>query len=270
MISNARVLTEGVDVPALDAILFLEPRKSKIDIVQAVGRVMRNAPGKKKGYIVIPVVVPEGKGVTDTDVLEGSDFAVVWDVVRALRAHDARMDMWVNHIDAARNSEHISLLDRSTDHPIDDLYGSVEQLRFLLNERIASKLVDRCGDRQMWPSWGEKAAKVCEQVRKRVDAELARPETDDAFRAFVQAMRSVVGDHLTEDQAAEMVAQHAVTIPIFDCLFEDSQFAESNPVSIAMTTLTCSRMICGRCAGPTGAWSPCLRERSRLRPRWTF
>ncbi len=237
VISNARVLTEGVDVPALDAILFLQPRKSKIDIVQAVGRVMRTSPGKEKGYIVIPVVVPEGRAVNDVDVLEGSDFAVVWDVVRALRAHDERMDIDVNHLDAARNSERISLLDRSSDHPIDDLFDDVEQLRFLLDERIASKLVDRCGDRQMWPSWGEKAARVCEQVRKRVDAELARPETDAAFNAFVQAMRSVVGDHLTEDQAAEMIAQHAVTIPIFDCLFADSQFAESNPVSIAMTTL---------------------------------
>ncbi len=236
VISNARVLTEGVDVPALDAILFLQPRKSTIDIVQAVGRVMRTAPGKKTGYIVIPVVVPEGKGVNDARVLESSDFAVVWDVVRALRSHDERMDMWVNHIDAARNCQRISLMDRGTDRSVRG-YGSVEQLRFLLDEKIASKLVERCGDRQMWPSWGEKAATVCQKVRQKVDAELSRPDTKTAFDAFVQSMRTVVGDHLTEDQAAEMVAQHAVTIPIFDCLFADSQFAKSNPVSIAMTTL---------------------------------
>ena len=235
VISNARVLTEGVDVPALDAVVFLQPRKSKIDIVQAVGRVMRTYPGKQTGYIVIPVVVPEGKGVTDTEVLDSSDFGIVWDVVRALRSHDERMDMWVNHIDAARNSEKVRLMDRGTDQPIDD--DDVEQLRFLLDERVASKMVERCGDRKMWPSWGAKAAGVCREVRKKVDAQLAAAGTDEAFEEFVDALRSAVGDHLTDDQAAEMVAQHVVTIPIFDCLFADSQFANANPISVAINNL---------------------------------
>ena len=236
VISNARVLTEGVDVPALDAVVFLQPRKSKIDIVQAVGRVMRTYPGKRTGYIVIPVVVPEGKGVTDTEVLDSSDFGVVWDVVRALRSHDERMDMWVNHIDAARNSKKVGLITRGTDQPLGD-DEDIEQLRFMLDERIASKMVERCGDRKMWPSWGARAASVCREVRKKVDAQLAVPETAEAFGFFVQAMRSVVGDHLTEEHAAEMVAQHIVTIPIFDCLFADSDFARSNPVSMAMNAM---------------------------------
>ena len=236
VISNARVLTEGVDVPALDAVVFLQPRKSKIDIVQAVGRVMRTYPGKEIGYIVIPVVVPEGKGVTDAEVLGGSDFATVWDVVRALRSHDERMDMWVNHIDAARNSERISLITRETDQPLGD-DEDIEQLRFMLDERIASKMVERCGDRKMWPSWGARAADVCRQVRKKVDAQLVDTDTAESFAEFVAALRGAVGDHLTEDQAAEMVAQHVVTIPIFDCLFADSQFANTNPISVAINNL---------------------------------
>ena len=236
VISNARVLTEGVDVPALDAVVFLQPRKSKIDIVQAVGRVMRTYPGKQTGYIVIPVVVPEGKGVTDTEVLDSSDFGIVWDVVRALRSHDERMDMWVNHLDAARNSERVKLIDRETDHPIGD-DSDVEQLRFVLDEKVASKMVERCGDRRMWPSWGARAAGVCAEVRKKVDAQLADTDTAEAFEAFVAALRSAVGGHLTVDQAAEMVAQHIVTIPIFDCLFADSQFANANPVSVAINNL---------------------------------
>ena len=236
VISNARVLTEGVDVPALDAVVFLQPRKSKIDIVQAVGRVMRTYPGKGTGYIVIPVVVPDGKGVTDTEVLDSSDFGVVWDVVRALRSHDERMDMWVNHIDAARNSDRITLIDRETDQPLGD-DEDVEQLRFLLDERVASKMVERCGDRKLWPSWGARAAGVCRQVRKQVDTQLADTDTAEAFDEFVAALRAVVGDHLTEDQAAEMVAQHVVTIPIFDCLFSDSEFANANPISVAINNL---------------------------------
>ena len=236
VISNARVLTEGVDVPALDAVVFLQPRKSKIDIVQAVGRVMRTYPGKEIGYIVIPVVVPEGKGVSDAEVLDSSDFGVVWDVVRALRSHDERMDMWVNHIDAARNSERISLITRGTDQPLGD-DEDIEQLRFVLDERIASKMVERCGDRKMWPSWGARAAGVCREVRKKVDAQLADTDTAESFAEFVAALRGAVGDHLTEDQAAEMVAQHVVTIPIFDCLFADSQFANTNPISVAINNL---------------------------------
>ena len=236
VISNARVLTEGVDVPALDAVVFLQPRKSKIDIVQAVGRVMRTYPGKQTGYIVIPVVVPEGKGVTDIEVLDSSDFGVVWDVVRALRSHDERMDLWVNHIDAARNSDRFTLIDRGTDQPLGD-DEDIEQLRFLLDERVASKMVERCGDRKMWPSWGARAAKVCVEVRKKVDAQLAHTDTVEAFDEFVAALRSAVGEHLTEDQAAEMVSQHVVTIPIFDCLFADSQFANANPISVAINNL---------------------------------
>ena len=251
VISNARVLTEGVDVPALDAVVFLQPRKSKIDIVQAVGRVMRTYPGKHTGYIVIPVVVPEGKGVTDTEVLDSSDFGVVWDVVRALRSHDERMDMWVNHIDAARKSERFKLMDRGTDQPLGD-DEDIEQLRFLLDERVASKMVERCGDRKMWPSWGARAANVCVEVRKMVDAQLAHTDTTEAFDEFVGALRSAVGDHLTEDQAAEMVAQHVVTIPIFDCLFADSQFANANPVSVAINNLLSNFAPTGGTAASTG------------------
>ena len=61
ILSNARCLSEGIDVPALDAVLFMSPRNSQVDIVQAVGRVMRKAEGKKYGYIVLPVAVPAGR-----------------------------------------------------------------------------------------------------------------------------------------------------------------------------------------------------------------
>ena len=237
VISNARVLTEGVDVPALDAVVFLQPRKSKIDIVQAVGRVMRTYPGKRKGYIVIPVVVPDGGSVNDAKVLAGSDFSTVWDVVRALRSHDERMDMWVNHIDAARHNIPVTVIDRETDDPLEDTTEPLEQLRLLLDEKVASKLVDMCGDRKMWPAWGAKAAAVCVDVRRQVDVRLTQPATAQAFTQFADALRIAVGEHLADDQAAEMLAQHVVTIPIFDCLFDDSTFAAANPISQAMNSM---------------------------------
>ena len=146
------------------------------------------------------------------------------------------MDMWVNHIDAARKSDRFRLITRGTDQPLGD-DEDIEQLRFMLDEQIASKMVERCGDRKMWPSWGARAAGVCREVRKKVDAQLADTDTAESFAEFVAALRGSVGDHLTQDQAAEMVAQHVVTIPIFDCLFADSQFANTNPISVAINNL---------------------------------
>jgi predicted helicase len=98
ILSNARCLSEGVDVPALDAVMFLSPRKSQVDIVQSVGRVMRTAPGKKYGYIILPVGVPAG--VSPEEVLDkDAKYQVVWDVLQALRAHDDRFNAEINKID---------------------------------------------------------------------------------------------------------------------------------------------------------------------------
>ena len=87
VLTNARVLTEGIDVPALDSVVFLDPRKSIVDIVQAMGRVMRKAPGKKYGYIVIPVVVSEGRPIEE-QLEENKDFRTIWQVASALRSLD--------------------------------------------------------------------------------------------------------------------------------------------------------------------------------------
>lgn len=92
MICNVKVFSEGVDVPALDAVAFLDPKQSQIDIVQAVGRVMRKAAGKRFGYIVVPVFVPEGEGDVAT-LLEqrGDDYRHIGSVLRALQSHDERL-----------------------------------------------------------------------------------------------------------------------------------------------------------------------------------
>ena len=86
VLGNARCLSEGVDVPTLDGIAFIDPRNSEIDIVQAVGRAIRLADGKDTGTIVIPVFIPEYED-PDT-VLSSSPFKKVWSVINALRSHD--------------------------------------------------------------------------------------------------------------------------------------------------------------------------------------
>jgi predicted helicase len=97
ILSNARCLSEGIDVPALDAVLFMAPRNSHVDIVQAVGRVMRKAPDKEYGYIILPVAIPSG--VDPEEALNDNErFAAVWGVLRALRSHDDRLNAEINRI----------------------------------------------------------------------------------------------------------------------------------------------------------------------------
>ncbi len=241
VLSNARVLTEGVDVPALDAITFLESRKSKIDITQAVGRVMRRAAGKQTGYIILPVVVPQDARATDDEVLNGSDFKVVWDVVRALRAHDERIDYWVNDVKAAAANGRIRLLDRTgrTDPEGKDSEEAEQlELALRLDDKVASKIVEMVGDHRFWPTWGVRAAKVCETVEAKLnDALESNTALSDALDEFVVDLRKTVGPQIDRKSAAEMVAQHIVTIPIFEYMFAESRFVERNPVSAAISVV---------------------------------
>ena len=251
MLSNAKVLSEGVDVPALDAVVFMDPRKSTIDITQAVGRAIRKAPGKELGYIVIPVVVPEGSNMTSQEVLAGSDFGIVWDVVRALRSHDDRVDHWLNGVSTSPPVDIIgpaiddrgSATDDRRENDDEADAGVVEQLDLFesikreLERQVFSEMVDVCGDRQMWPTWGQNAAAVCDVVRRRIEALLADPAAQSSFGQFAESIRETAGPHVSEAECVEMVAQHVVTIPTFDALFPDSGFAKENPMSRAMDRL---------------------------------
>ena len=101
ILTNVRCLSEGVDVPSLDAVMFLSPRNSQIEVVQSVGRVMRNSPGKKYGYIIIPVVIPAN--VSAEEALDDNErFKVVWTVLNALRAHDDRFNAMINKLKLTR------------------------------------------------------------------------------------------------------------------------------------------------------------------------
>ena len=114
ILTNARCLSEGVDVPALDAVLFLTPRGSQVDVVQSVGRVMRKAPGKELGYIILPIVVPSG--VAPEEALRDNErYRVVWQVLQALRSHDDRFHAMVNQIEL--NKRKPDRLDHRQRHP---------------------------------------------------------------------------------------------------------------------------------------------------------
>lgn len=106
VISNARCLTEGVDVPALDGVVIADPRGSRTDLVQIVGRALRTSPGKTIGTVVVPVVLRQGESAEAA--LAGSAFEQVWQVVAALRDHDEDL---AHELDTARRA--VRLNDRA-------------------------------------------------------------------------------------------------------------------------------------------------------------
>ena len=103
VISNARCLTEGVDVPAVDMVAFLSPRRSRVDIVQATGRAMRRSPGKTVGYVLVPLYVELGAGESIEDAVSRADFDEIWDVLQSMQEQDEAMADLIRHLGEQKN-----------------------------------------------------------------------------------------------------------------------------------------------------------------------
>ena len=242
VVTNARCLTEGVDIPSLDAVLFLAPKRSDIEIVQAVGRVMRKAPGKQVGYIILPVLVPEGYALESEKVLSSSDFAQVWDVLRALRSHDERLDAYVNSVHLAKTIPKITLIDNSDKgkqqrSETGNAQSGAFQLSLpnILPQSVASAIVEKVGDRQYWPRWGERVARISREVELRIrDMVRQNSSLSSAYEQFLEEMRAALHAGIDENHLAQMISHHIVTMPVFEALFSQDQFRRFNPISRAM------------------------------------
>jgi len=265
ILSNVRCLSEGVDVPSLDAVLFLTPRNSQVDVVQSVGRVMRTAPNKKRGYVILPVVIPAG--VEPHEALnDNKTYSVVWQVLQALRSHDDRFDAMVNKLDLigkdTTKMEVIAITDKIEKKPKrpkgatnkkagkgdftigkktkptgDDPYqyelfeiGEIERA-------IYAKLVQKCGNRHHWEDWANDIAKIARTHIDRIASILENPANSserETFNAFATELRDDLNGSITDGEVVEMLAQHLITKPVFDALFEGYSFAQHNPISQAM------------------------------------
>ena len=233
ILSNARCLSEGIDVPALDAVLFMNPRNSHVDIVQAVGRVMRKAEGKEYGYIVLPIAVPTG--VDPATVLDDNKrFAAVWSVLRALRSHDDRFDAEINQIDLNKTPTNRIIFGSGGGTGEDDLQDELI-LPFppldLPPNAIYAKIVEKCGDRKYWETWAKDVADIFSRLVGRIERLLDNPKNDDLrewFAAFHDELKVSINDSITRDSAIDMMAQHILTQPVFNTLFEQYDFAGGN------------------------------------------
>ncbi len=248
VITNVRCLSEGVDVPALDAVLFLSARNSQVDIVQSVGRVMRNfrrgtADEKKYGYIIIPVVIPDN--AEPDAILKANDFKTVWSILNALRSHDDRFNAHVNKINLNKKKQDKVVIGQQglgfgtrgvgqSDSTTPDLpeeltidFGEYENV-------IYAKLVDKVGDKMYWENWAKEVGEIAKKFIARIDAAIKSGEYAKEFAAYLDSLRKNINPYVGEQQAIEMLAQHMITKPVFDALFHDYEFVKNNSISSSM------------------------------------
>ena len=233
ILSNVRCLSEGVDVPALDAVLFLSPRNSQVDVVQAVGRVMRKADGKDYGYIILPVCVDEDKSPEEA-LQDDKTYKVVWQVLQALRAHDNRFNAEINRIELNKNRQgKINVIGVGFGESTDDGDGgggeadpphSTLQLPINLKDwkdALYARLVLKCGDRRYWETWAKDVAEIAGRNITRISALVGESDADyrEIFDEFMTELRQNINPSVSEADAIEMLAQHLITRPVFDALF---------------------------------------------------
>lgn len=256
ILSNAKCLSEGVDVPALDAVMFMNPRKSVVDVVQSVGRVMRKMAGKRYGYVILPIAV--ASGVAPEEALNDNDkYRVVWQVLQALRAHDERFDAEVNKIDLTKKTDRlkvdlIGMGGGKSDDDGDAVDAAVKgadkvhaqlQLDFskieAWRDAILSKIVQKVGERRYWENWAKDVADIAHAHTSRIEGLIGgeNKRLREEFEAFTEGLRLNLNPDISHDDAVQMLSQHLITQPVFDALFEGYAFSESNPVSQVMNRM---------------------------------
>lgn len=259
ILTNVRCLSEGVDVPSLDAIIFLSSRNSQVDVVQSVGRVMRRPPAnstydKKYGYIIIPVVVPPNVE-PELALEESKDFSTVWSVLNALRAHDDRFDAKINKIELNKTKPE-QILVGGTPEPDGTAYGTREEgttetvnegrkeytqttLYFSeLQNAIYAKMVKKVGTKRYWEDWAKNVAEIARRHKERIEQLIQKDgEHKQAFDKFLKGLHKNINPYITTEDAIDMLSQHMITQPVFEALFENYSFVKNNPISKSMNEI---------------------------------
>ena len=227
---NVRCLSEGVDVPALDAVIFLSPRKNPVEVVQTVGRVMRRAPGKKRGYVILPVVVDNLENI-DNALSRSDKFACIWQVLNALRSinpDDVIVDgaleklsdrievVCVNHntIDRKRTLG-IGSRPSSEPEPVPDQVPKQislidEAFEFKVENTIKSAIIKKVGNRREWVDWAKDVAKICINQVNFIKDKLYNTENKElrhAFNDFKDQLSCSINGHKANKDASQNASE---------------------------------------------------------------
>ena len=237
ILSNARCLSEGVDVPALDGIIFLEPRNSRVDVVQAVGRVMRKAEGKKEGYIILPVAIPSG--IDPVESLDDSKiWKTVWQVMRALKSHDESFADEINTLILSGPTGPTGSNDDLTERVNIIISNKIDRITLdAFYAKAKSKLIKIIGESDHYDKFGEEAGY---QSRIILSIIKNRMESNNTMKTelekFHEGLKKLINNSVTFESTLQAVSQHVVLAPIFDELFSGN-FTTHNPISKAFNDI---------------------------------
>ena len=230
ILSNAKCLTEGIDVPSLDAVAFFDPRDSVVDIVQAVGRAMRKAPGKKYGYIILPIMLNDEEIKNYDETIKKDKFKGVWKVLKALRSHDESL------VDIKRIDEVLSVTtsgDCRQEMPEPSLFSLADFV-----DEMKGAIPKHLGDLEYWESYAKKVGEVFHNLTSRIESLLKdNPKTIALFENFCKALQANINASFDSKEAISLIAQHITIQPIFDHLFPNIDFSKFDKVSSELTKL---------------------------------
>lgn len=224
VLSNARCLSEGVDVPALDSIVFFDGKSAMVDIIQAVGRVMRKAKRKKRGYIILPIALEESEIENLDEAVNNTNFKNIWKVIKALRSHDPSL------VDEATFKEKIKIFgsDDSNNHNDEKTLFDAILLQDLA-DAMYNVMPTKLGDRNYWENFTKKTGNIARTLNNRL--KMIFDKNPEFFHGFLDSLRENIHQNIREDEALDMITSHIITKPIFDALFGDNI---KNPIAKAL------------------------------------
>lgn len=224
VLSNARCLSEGVDVPALDSIVFFDGKSAMVDIIQAVGRVMRKAKRKKRGYIILPIALAESEIKNLDEAVNNTNFKNIWKVIKALRSHDPSL------VDEATFKEKIKIFGSDDNKKQNDektLFDAI--LLQDLADAMYNVMPTKLGDRNYWENFTKKTGNIARTLNSRL--KMIFDKNPEFFHDFLDSLRENIHQNIKEDEALDMITSHIITKPIFDVLFGDNI---QNPIAKAL------------------------------------
>ncbi|PUD76655.1 DEAD/DEAH box helicase [Helicobacter pylori] len=243
VLSNARCLSEGVDVPALDSVIFFDGKSAMVDIIQAVGRVMRKAKNKKRGYIILPIALEEHEIQNLDEAVNNTNFQNIWKVIKALRSHDPSL------VDEATFKEKIKIFgsndesnpddeeelqkDKTEQAPNDPKQAQKTLFDAILLQDLANAVYNvmptKLGDRNYWENFAKKTGNIARTLNERLKDIFGK--NPEIFDNFLTSLRGNIHQSIKEDEALDMITSHIITKPIFDALFGDNI---KNPIAKAL------------------------------------
>ena len=221
ILTNAKVLTEGIDVPALDFVAFFDPKESVVDIIQALGRVVRKAENKEFGLVFIPLVVSTDRENVDEQI-ERTSYKTLWQVLNAVASLDSAFQSQIRVIliedgnrtrEIDQNRERVIILNKGNIQP-----SLFEPIRKYLSTKIVRSF--RLGAIFL-KDWAQETAKTAQDLKAHIQIAL---EKDLSFRQKFEELRraltTLLNESISDQDALNLIVQYILTKPIFDAVFE--------------------------------------------------